>query len=100
MRYIFHPEALQEYEESALYYKKISRELAISFIDSVEKGIEKILENSRAWPIIDEDVRRHLIKRFPFGIYYTIERDYILILAVMHMNRKPGYWKNRLVTSD
>jgi len=100
MRYIFHPEALQEYEESAVYYRKISRELAISFINSVEKGIEKILEYPYAWPIIEEDVRRHLIKRFPFGIYYTIESNYISILAVMHLSRKPGYWKERLKTVD
>lgn len=96
MRYIFHPEALQEYEEAALYYKEISRELAVSFINSVEKGIKKILEYPEAWQAVEEDVRRHLIKRFPFGIYYTIQEDYVLIVAVMHMSRKPGYWKKRL----
>jgi toxin ParE1/3/4 len=33
--------------------------------------------------------------KFPYGILYTIEPDYILILAVMHCSRKPGYWKSR-----
>ncbi len=97
MRYIFHPAALQEYEEAAAYYGEISRELAVSFINSVEKGIETILESPKTWLFVEEDVRRHLIKRFPFGIYYTIEEDYILIMAVMHMSRRPGYWKKRLV---
>ena len=96
MRYIFHPEALQEYEEATVYYSKISRELAVSFIDLVEKGIKKIREHPEAWQVVEEDVRRHLIKRFPFGIYYTIEGDHILIVAVMHMSRQPGYWKKRL----
>ncbi|WP_233787150.1 hypothetical protein [Dulcicalothrix desertica] len=45
--------------------------------------------------IIDEDVRRCMTRRFPYGILYTIEQHYILILAVMHCSREPGYWKSR-----
>ena len=56
----------------------------------------KYIIHPEAWQAVEEDVRRHLIKRFPFGIYYTIERDYISIVAVMHMSRRPGYWKSRL----
>jgi len=95
MRYIFHPKALLEYEEAALYYRAISRDLAASFVKSVEEGITEILERPFAWPAVEDDVRRHLTKRFPFGIYYDVQGDYILILAVMHMSRKPGYWKDR-----
>jgi len=46
--------------------------------------------------IIDEDVRRCLMGKFPYGILYTVEEDYILILAIMHCSQEPGYWKNRL----
>ncbi len=49
-----------------------------------------------AWPVIEEDIHRNLLHRFPFGIYYTIENDNsILIIAIMHMSRRPGYWKTR-----
>jgi hypothetical protein len=44
---------------------------------------------------IDEDIRRCMTRKFPYGILYTIEPDYILILAVMHCSREVGYWKNR-----
>jgi hypothetical protein len=74
MRFVFHPGALEEYEKASIYYSKISRELAVSFIECVERGIKKILEYPEGWQMVEEDVRRHLIKRFPFGIYYTIER--------------------------
>jgi len=97
MRYRFHPEAAQEYFEAVLYYKEISSELSNAFTQSVDKGIYNIIENATTWPIIEDNVRRHLIDRFPYGIYYTIESRYILIVAVMHMSRKPGYWKNRLI---
>jgi hypothetical protein len=36
---------------------------------------------------------------FPYGILYTIEAEFILIVAVMHGSRKPGYWKGRVGTS-
>lgn len=37
-----------------------------------------------------------IAQAFPFGILYTIEADFILIVAVMHFSREPGYWKKRL----
>jgi toxin ParE1/3/4 len=70
--------------------------LAESFIHAVETGIESILAHPEAWQIVEKDVRRHLINRFPFGIYYCIEGDRILIYALMHMSRHPGYWKGRI----
>jgi hypothetical protein len=49
-----------------------------------------------AWRVIDEDVRRCLIRPFPYGVLYTIEPEQILIVAVMHLSREPGYWLRRL----
>ena len=51
------------------------------------------------WRIFEQDVRRCLTKVFPYAILYTIESDYVLILAVMHCRRKPGYWRDRLGSS-
>jgi toxin ParE1/3/4 len=47
--------------------------------------------------VIDDDVRRCLAQVFPYGILYTIETDFVLIVAVMHFSREPGYWKQRIV---
>ena len=59
-------------------------------------GIEDILRHPEARQSVEEDIRRHLIKRFPVGIYYCIEGNSILIYAIMHMSRHPDYWKSRL----
>lgn len=96
MKYSFHPEALEEYLGAVSYYAAISQPLAKSFVQAVERGIERILAHPEAWQIVEEDVRRHLINRFPFGIYYCIEGDRILICALMHMSRHPDYWKGRI----
>jgi toxin ParE1/3/4 len=95
MQYVFHPEALTEYAEAVQYYSQQRTEVAQAFIDAVENAVYRIREAPTRWRVIDEDVRRCLTQKFPYGILYTIEPDYILILAVMHCSREPGYWKNR-----
>jgi toxin ParE1/3/4 len=95
MQYVFHPEALTEYAEAVQYYSQQRTEVAQAFIDAVENAVYRIRESPTRCRAIDEDVRRCLTQKFPYGILYTIEPDYILILAVMHCSREPGYWKNR-----
>jgi hypothetical protein len=51
------------------------------------------------WRIIDEDVRRCLTHVFPYSILYTIELEFVFIVAVAHCAREPGYWKERLPIS-
>lgn len=94
MKYVFHPEALTEYAEAVQYYARRA-EVAQAFIDAVEDAVYQIRESPTRWRVVDEDVRRCLTRKFPYGILYTIEQDYVLILAVMHCSREPGYWKNR-----
>lgn len=95
MKYVFHPEALAEYAEAVQYYTQQRTEVAQAFIDAIENAVYRIQKSPTRWQVIDEDIRRCLTQKFPYGILYTIESDYILILAVMHCSREPGYWKNR-----
>ena len=96
MRWKFHPEASEEYLAYCRYYTAIGGKLGEAFTQSIEIAIDQIVAHPKAWREIEEDVRRHLLARFPFGIYYTIEADFILIVAIMHMKRRPGYWRERL----
>ena len=70
-------------------------EIAQAFINAIEDTIYRIRESPTRYTAIDEAVRRCMAWRFPYGILYIIEQDYILILAVMHCSRQPGYWKSR-----
>jgi len=96
MKHFFHPAAFEEYVSAAGYYTAINPHLAESFIRAVESAIKDILKYPEAWQTIEDDVRRRLVRRFPFGIYYCIEGDAIMIYAIMHMSRHPDYWKGRL----
>ncbi len=95
MKYTFHPDALIEYADAVQHYAEQRTEVAQAFIDAIEDAIYRIKESPTRYVAIDEDVWRCMTRRFPYRILYTIESDYILILAVMHCSRKPGYWKRR-----
>jgi toxin ParE1/3/4 len=99
MRYEFHPEALEDYEQASLYYAGRAPDLGRQFVEAVEDCIRRILEAPTRWRVIEEDVRRCLTRVFPYGVLYTVEPDYVLIVAVMHCSREPGYWKQRLADS-
>ncbi len=95
MKFVFHPEALMEYSEAVQYYVEQRADVAQAFINAVEEAIYRIRESPTRYAVIDEDVRRCMTRKFPYGILYTDEQDHILILAVMNCSREPGYWKNR-----
>jgi hypothetical protein len=95
MRFEFHPEAIEEYRESARYYASRHAGLELRFIDCVESAIRRATEAPTRWPVYEADVRRCLVRVFPFAILYSVEADYVLIIAVMHLSRAPGYWRDR-----
>ena len=96
MRFEFHPEALEEYDDAGHYYAGQQPDLDLRFIACIEEAITLILEDPYRWRPFDEDVRRCLTHIFPYGILYTIEADFVLVVAVAHCSREPGYWKHRI----
>lgn len=95
MTYFFHPEAENELNDSIDYYEECKTNLGLEFASEVYQTIQRILTFPTAWQKLDSDIRRCLINRFPFGIIYYQRNNEIIILAVMQLNRKPNYWKNR-----
>lgn len=96
MRFGYHPDALEEYAQAALFYEGREPGLGGEFTLAIEAGIQSILEAPDRWPFLEGDIRRHLLRRFPYGILYTIERDLVLIVAIMHLSREPGCWRHRV----
>ncbi len=95
MRHRFVDEALAEFIAAGRYYNRQVPGLGDAFVDEVEAGIGAILNGLEVWRVVEDDVRRYLIHRFPYGIYYTIEDDVVVIWAVKHLHRDPDYWQQR-----
>ena len=98
MRVEFHPEALDEYEAAARYYAGCQEGLELRFIACVESAIQRLSENPAHFRLFEADIRRCLVHVFPYAVLFTVESDYVLIIAVMHCSREPGYWKHRTRT--
>ncbi|MDA0841437.1 MAG: type II toxin-antitoxin system RelE/ParE family toxin [Planctomycetota bacterium] len=97
---IYHPEALSEAREVAVYYESNRDGLGREFLKAVDAAIERIEQFPEAWRKISGDFRRILLRRFPYGIIYSYLNDVIYVVAVMHLKRKPGYWKDRLEDTE
>jgi len=96
MTYAFHPEASVEFEGAVAYYEGRGPGLGLDLALEVEAAIQNILALPEAWPILEGDIRRCLVRRFPYGILYVVGTPEVWILAVMHLHRAPDYWKHRL----
>ncbi|HQT31474.1 MAG TPA: type II toxin-antitoxin system RelE/ParE family toxin [Thiobacillus sp.] len=97
MRFEFHPDALAEYEEAARHDAACQAGLEFRFITAIEHAIQLILDAPDRWSVFEEDIRRCLTRIFPYAILYTVEPDHVLIIAIMHSHREPGYWRKRVV---
>lgn len=93
---LFHPEAEEEMINSGVFYETKSYGLGHKFLNEIAHSLDLIASSPEAWTIFFDDIRRFLLQRFPFGLLYEIHYDYIHIIAVMHLHRKPFYWKSRL----
>ena len=81
------------------YLDNSSALLAAAFVAEVEDAIKTLPLSPNTWPVIEApQIRRYLLKRFPYSIYYRWEPepDRVSIYAIMHFSRRPGYWRDRL----
>lgn len=96
-RYRFHPEARVEVRSAASWYRERSSEAARGFTVEITDGIRSIRQHPAAWPVWHRaDVRRRVLRRYPYSIFYIVEGAEVVIVAVAHHKRRPGYWLPRL----
>jgi plasmid stabilization system protein ParE len=94
-----HSEAEAEMIDAAVWYEQQQQALGERFLASVQDGITRIKINPRLFPVAEESARRCLLQTFPFSIIFEIKPDMLVIIAVMHHRRDPGYWKHRSAAS-
>jgi len=90
------PEAADEIRESAHFYEARRSNLGKRFVAGVESSFERIRSSPSSFRIIEGNVRCCRIQRFPFGVVFREESQFVEIVAVMHFKRRPGYWHDRL----
>jgi hypothetical protein len=96
VRIEFTASAELELDEAVAYYNLQHAGLGSDFAAEARQAAERIVAYPNAWQKLEDEVRRCRLNRFPYGLVYTVEGDVALVLAVMFLRRKPGYWRERL----
>ena len=94
--YEYHPAAETEYLAAIRYYSRVSLELGMSFVTEVESAIQRARQFPEAYGKMTDSLRHIGTHRFPYAIIYECRGDRIVIWAVAHTSREPGYWKARI----
>lgn len=91
----WHEEAKREADAAAAFYKEKQPSLAQRFLDSLEDALRRIQRYPHAYRKVEGEIRKCRLSHFPYGVIYRVQSKSIEIIAVMHLRRSPGYWKQR-----
>ena len=100
MKLSFLEPARADLEEAVRYYDGQRVGLGAESSSAVQITLQRITDCPTTWARISANIRRCPIRRFPYDVLYHVQADEIVIVAVMHHHRKPGYWKKRLAHPD
>jgi toxin ParE1/3/4 len=89
------PEAELDMFEAALWYEAERPGLGPAFLQAARFILGRIEEGPRQFPVVLADIRRAVLSRFPFGIFFVLEDDLATVLAVTHLHRHPSAWEGR-----
>jgi len=92
---IIRSKAEAELTDSFNWYENQVSGLGSDYLNTVEAALAGIQRNPTAYPIIRGEIRRCLVRRFPYAIFYLMEPTKIIVLAVFHIRRNPTDWKER-----
>jgi hypothetical protein len=95
MRLEFHPEAELEFIEAALHYELQVSGLGERLASEDRRATDRLL-HPEIGQLVDPDLRRFVLPRFPFTLIYSATPDVLRIEVVAHQSRLPGYWRSRI----
>ncbi len=93
---VVRPLAEADIDEAHAWYAARSPEAAARFLDTVELTLAAIRERPESFVRVHSTLRRALLPRYPFGVYFHTDPDRIRIVAVAHSRRHPRRWMRRL----
>jgi plasmid stabilization system protein ParE len=95
MRVVYHPAAVRELQEIVYYYEAHLIGLGIDFLDELQRLENYLIEFPESGTPYLNSYRRILFVRFPYSLFYRLQKKQIEIMAIAHQHRRPGYWIHR-----
>ncbi|MEQ1897470.1 MAG: type II toxin-antitoxin system RelE/ParE family toxin [Vicinamibacterales bacterium] len=92
---VVRPEAELDAQEAGAWYEGEQPDLGLRFLREVSAAFQRIESGPLQFPLVFADVRRAILHRFPFGVFFVLEGDAATVLAIIHLHRHPGAWQSR-----
>lgn len=92
---VFRPEVREELNEAYYWYESQKRGLGDEFLDCVNEMLNRICLMPESYAIVYRDVRRAVVRRFPYAVYYRIVSSRVIVTAIFHSRRDPKSWQAR-----
>lgn len=89
-------EAEVDFDKSYKFYSEDSPKVADAFFKQINLGFENIKQNPKSFLTAHKDIRKYVVKKFPFVIYYRIVHTVIQVIAIFHTSRNPEIWNERI----
>ncbi len=97
---VLRPEARQEYDDAFDYYEAQRAGLGARFAARVNEVLVRIGNTPKMHGIVRGDVRRAVVTKFPYCVYYRELTDRVEVISVFHTSRDPAVWQSRLDDAD
>ena len=94
-RVIFTQGAREEVIEAQDWYEREAPGLGRHFREAIDALIERMSANPRQFPVVFKDVRRALLRRFPYSLFFVMEGETLLVIACFHASRDPAQWQKQ-----
>ena len=92
---IVRPEAAREIQEAFDWYEGRSEGLGLEFLRAADACLSGVRRNPSAFQPVHEQVRRALLRKFPYALFYLLSDDTIVVVACFHVRRSPADWQRR-----
>ena len=92
---IIRPEAEADMTEAFDWYEERDLGLGSEFLRSIDAIFGSITRNPLQYPIVHRSLRKAVARRFPYQVFYTVEKHGVLVVAVFHARRDPRLWQER-----
>jgi plasmid stabilization system protein ParE len=84
-----------EVEAAFEWYERERPGLGVEFLDELRATYGRVAHGPLRYQEVSDGIRRALLRRFPYAVYFAIEADLIVVVAVLHASREPAEWQRR-----
>jgi plasmid stabilization system protein ParE len=88
-------QARAEYLDAVAWYVERSTSAAARFTNEIGDLLDSVKENPFKFARVHEEIRRAVAPHFPYGVFFRVEVDQIVVLAIAHLARNPEIWQKR-----